>query len=228
MWWLLRALPDVLRAQLDTGVRERALVAAGAVAAGGEAEGIGRFVADEGDPPVAELDQVRRRQLAAVDVVDDDRGERGVRRVDQHDRQPRRQQALDLVVGRDQGDDEQSIGAVAPVEELECVLPPIFRLDVEQHEVIRGARERGSDAAHALDRGRTREEGHHDADHLRSAQREVARDRAGSVVEGLDRVEHPRTCRRPDVRMPVQDARDGRDPDTGPGRHVGDRGVNRR
>ena len=31
---------------------------------------IGRLVADEGDPPVAELDQVRRRQLAAVDVVE--------------------------------------------------------------------------------------------------------------------------------------------------------------
>ena len=104
-----RPFAHVLRPQIDAGVRERVLVAAGAVAARCKAEGVGRLVTEEADPPVPELDQVRRRQLAAADVVDHDAREGRVRRIDEHAREPRGMQPLDFVVGWDERDHQEPV-----------------------------------------------------------------------------------------------------------------------
>src|SRR5437763_304199 len=140
----------MLIAELLRRARERLLITTGAVAARREAERVGRLVAEIADPPVPELDQVRSRELAAVDVVDHDAGDRRMRGIDEDARQPRGLQPLDLVVGWDERDHQEPVGAVAAVEELERVLAPLLRFDVEQHEVVRRAGERGGDAPYAL------------------------------------------------------------------------------
>ena len=115
---------------------QRLLVADRAVAAPAEAE-LRRRVADQRDPPVAEVDQVLRRELAAGDVVDDDARQRRVLRVDQHagHAAPRCSRAT-LLVGRPGRDDQEPVGAVAAAEQLERAALAVLRLDVEQHHVV--------------------------------------------------------------------------------------------
>ena len=201
---------------------EGALVAGRAVAARLEAERVGRLVADEGDPPVAELEQVPRRELAAGDVVDHDARQPSVPRVDEHARDRLGAEPSNLLVRWDQGDDEQAVRAMGVGEQAKRTLLTIRRLDVVESEVVGRRGERGDDPADALDRRGLREERQHDADHERPPEREVLGDRARAVLETADRLEHPLPCRSRDVPAVVDDARDGGDPDARPCGDVGD------
>src|SRR5207249_9124541 len=116
--WEARPLAHVLGSHVDSGGSERALVTPCSVAAPVEAE-LGRRVADEGDTPVAEFNKVSRCDLTAGDVVDRDAREARMHRVDQDAGYVRSPEALDLGLGRERGDDEQAVCAVAAVEELE-------------------------------------------------------------------------------------------------------------
>src|SRR5581483_8208100 len=91
------ALADVVGPNLDPGALQCTLVPAGAVAAPVEAE-LGRRVADVRYPAVTELDEVARRRLAAADVVDGDRRERWMNRVDEDAREAGVLDPLDLLL----------------------------------------------------------------------------------------------------------------------------------
>ena len=203
---------------------EGALVPDRPVAARLEAEGIGRLVADEGDAAMPELEQMPGRELAAGDVVDHDARQPVMPRVDEHARDRFGAQPSHLLVRRDQGDDEQAVGAMGVGEQAERALLAIRRLDVVEREVVRRGGERGHDAADALDRRGLGQERQHDADHERALEREVLGDRARPVLERANRLEHPLPRRRRDVPAVVDDARDGGDPDPRPRRDVGDTG----
>ena len=170
---------------------ERALVADRPVAARLEAERVGRLVADERDPAVPELEQIPRRELAAGDVVDHDARQPVVPRVDQHARDRPGAEPPDLLVRRDQRDDEQAVRPMGVGEQAERALLAVGRFDVVEREVVGRRRERRHDSADALDRRGLGQERQHDADHERPLERKVLGDRARPVLEGTDRLEHP-------------------------------------
>ena len=137
-------------------------------------------------------------------------------RVDEHAGDRFGTEPPDLLVRRDQGDDEQAVRPMGVGEQTECPLLAIRRLDVVEREVVRRRCERGHDAADALDRRGLRQERQYYADHERAFQREVLGDRARAVLERADRLEHPLPCSRGDVPAVVDDAGDRRDPDARP------------
>ena len=151
-----------------------------------------RRVADQGDASVAELDEVASCHLAAGHVVDRDAWEGRMHRVDEDAGDARGAKAIHLGLGRERRDDEQAVGPVASIEQLECpALPWVLRLDVEHHQVIRRATEAFDDASYPLHRGRVREPGQKRCHHHRPPEGEAAGEAssAGSAT--------PRSPRRP-------------------------------
>ena len=231
-WWLFVPSRTYSEPQLDTGARERALVAAGAVEAGGEAEGIGRLVADEGDAPVAELDQVRRRQLAAVDVVDDDRsGTPECGASTSTTRQPRRRAGARP---RRRAGSSETMSSPSERSPRSKSWNACSRRSSDSMSNSMRSYGRARERTAATPRTRSTADGLVKKGTTTPItcvrrKREVARERARPVVEGVDRLEHPapgssgRT-----FACAVQDARDGRDAHPRPGGHVGDRGMGRR
>ena len=94
-------------------------------------------VAGERDPAVAELEQVARGQLAALDVVDRDRGDDAVRLVDEHHRDARRGEPALVGLRRGERDREQAVDAADHRAEHAGAL--LGALDVEEHELVAAA-----------------------------------------------------------------------------------------
>jgi hypothetical protein len=172
--------------------------------AGVEAEQVRLLVAQEGDPAVPERQQVLGRHPAAVRVVDRDRRQRRMGAVEQHDRHVLRREAAHLRVGGCERDRQHAVDPAAHRDRAEELTALLGALHVEQDQVVAGTGERAGDAAQALDHRRRGEEGRDDADRVRAAGREGARDRVGPVVERRDRVEHPPPSVLADRGRPVQ------------------------
>jgi hypothetical protein len=143
----VRAVADVARADLEPGGLHGLVVAALPGAAGGEAERVVGLVADEGDVLVAQVDQVAGGQAAALDVVGDDEGHSGTMAVQEDHGDARVRQPHQAAGGRGQRHDQQAIGPVPPGQGRKVLVPVHRGLDVEQHEVVGAAFQRGHDAA---------------------------------------------------------------------------------
>ena len=217
---------EILRTYREPGRRERALVAFGSVAARVEAELVGRLVADERDPAMAEVEEVPGCELAAEDVVDHDVRQDRARRVDEDARDVSGLEPGQLLGRRDERDDQEAVGPVAVAEHLEGAALAVGGLDVEERQVVGRAVEGRDDAPDALDRRRAREERDDHADHERPAEREVSGDGARAIIEVPHRVEDALARRRRDGGAAVQDARDGRNAHPGPGGDVDHPGRN--
>ena len=191
----------------------------------GEAERVGRLVADERDPPVPELEQVARRQLAAVDVVDHDARQRVVARVDEHG-----------------GDPPACSRRTSPSGGMsETISSPSVRCGSASRRNARCCRsadstsksarsygdvaERRDDPANALDRRRVRQERRA----RRRSRASASATGSGRRSSGGSRASRIASSTRSrvavgDVRAPVQDAGDRGDADAGMGGDIRDPG----
>ncbi len=182
---------DVARPHLERGVLHGLAVAPLPGAAGGEAERVVGVVADEGDALVPEVDQVAGGQAPALDVIGDDRGHPGAVAVQQDHGHARVGQPDQAPRGRGQRHDEQAVGPVPAGEGGEVLVAVHRGLDVEQHEVVAAAVQRGHHPPQALDGRGVGEEGHDHAQGLAAAPGQAPGQRVGPVVEQLDGGEHP-------------------------------------
>jgi hypothetical protein len=172
------------------GGRQRRLEALAPVSAGVESEQVRLVVAQEGDPAVAELEQVLSGHPPAFHVVDRDARKRVVRAVEQYDRHAGAKQPQRLPVGRRERDREHPVDASASRQRAEQVPPLVGALDVVQDQLVALVRQHARDAAQPLDHRGGGEERRDDADRVRAARREGARGRARLVVERGDRLEN--------------------------------------
>ena len=202
--------------------RERVAVAGEPLAAGDEAVARVGGVAEERDPLVAELEQVPRRQLAALDVVDHHARQSRVVGVDEHDRDAAREQRLDLLVARRQRDDQQAVRAVdrRALAQIGVALRRVG--DVADHELERGVVHGCDHAAHPLHRRRVGEERDHHPERLRRAGGERPRAGLRAVGEVVHRLHHALARGTADLTV-VEDTRDRARPHPRARRHVRDR-----
>ena len=132
----VRPRANVLRPYRELGRRKRTFVALGPVAARVEAKLIRRLVADERDSPVAEVEEVARRELSAGDVVDDDVRQDIARCVDEDAGNVRGLEPCQLLGRGHERDDQQAVGAVAVAEHREGAALAVGGLDVEERQVV--------------------------------------------------------------------------------------------
>src|SRR5690606_560806 len=102
-----------------TPVQEHVAVAALTIDGGGEAEGVAGVLADEGDPPVAQLHEVLGGHPPTHPVVGAHHRHVVAVRVDQHHRHPGPAQPVEVVAGGGERHDEQAVGPVGTGEGVE-------------------------------------------------------------------------------------------------------------
>jgi hypothetical protein len=177
---------------------------------------------------VALRQQVLGRELAAVGVIDHDVRQPRMGGVDEHDRQAVTVKRVDLLVGERKRDDEQAVDPIALREVAQRLGALLRRLDVEEQEGVAAARQAPDHPAQALHDRRDREERGDDADPLRAAHREIARDGAGAEAELPDRRADALVGGRRDQRAVIEHARGGGDAHAGVAGHVANGGAARR
>jgi hypothetical protein len=216
-------VPDEGRVEGDAARRQLLEVTRLTPGAGGEAEGVVGGLAEEPDALVTEVEEVAGGHAPADEVVGGHRADVGAGDVDEHDGHAARRQPVERAGGRWEGHDQQAVGAVPPEEVGEALVTALRRLDVEQDEVVRAVGEDVDDAAEPLDGGGVGEEGNHDAEAVAPPERQPTGERAGSVVEHLDRRQDPLAGPVADLRAVVQHPGDGGRAHAGMSCHIADR-----
>ena len=182
--------PDQAGLDVDTRRGQGLLVPAQPVRGGGEAEPGRGHVADEGDPPVPQADEVAGRQPPAGHVVDDRLRHPGVGRVHADQGDPGPGELAELATGQRQADGQYSVGPVRRQQRLQVPVPLGRAVHVAHDRVVALLLQHGQRAGHPHDRRRPGHVGDDERHGVRRAADQGRRGVARPVAQPLDRVEH--------------------------------------